>query len=57
MGMSVNVTIDIDAMSLSDARELLEVIAADIERGKFSACCTKEQQDKYGGAVFVTEDE
>lgn len=53
--MTYHVEIDLKAASLQEARDTLEQIAADIEGGVFSAMCTKDQREEYGGSVFVVE--
>ena len=50
----IDVSIDIRAGSLEKAKEMLEAIALDISCDVFSAGCSKEQQELYGGTVFVT---
>lgn len=55
--MAVNVQIDITANSLDEARMVLEDIATDVERGEFSACSTADQRERFGGSVFVTEED
>ena len=50
----IDVSIDIRAENLEEAKEMLGIIALNIPHGVFSAGCSKEQQELYGGTVFVT---
>ncbi len=51
----IDVSIDIRAENLEEAKEMLGIIALNIPHGVFSAGCSKEQLEFYDGTVFVTE--
>jgi hypothetical protein len=53
----ISIHIDIKCDDRQKAREMIEEIAANINNGAFAANCTKENQEYYGGTVFVLDDD
>ena len=51
----IDVSIDIRAENLEEAKEMLETIANDVSKGMFSCSCNESLMHLYGGTVFVTD--
>jgi hypothetical protein len=48
------IEVSITAATLREARDKLEYIAMAIDQGEFSANCTRQQQEEFGGTILVT---